>query len=101
MRETKASVFVQAFEAQHLTREGEGVAELQLLDELFLDLAQGSAARQSAHPGSAPPLPRAPDQPDLDHRCLDDGADIHAVLLRQPWVGEAESVRAPIRRNRA
>ncbi len=65
--------FLHRLEAHDLAREDEGVTGTELLDEILLDLAQ------------VPPAP----QPHLQHRRLDDGADIHAVLLRHARVGHA------------
>ena len=69
----------------------EGVARTQLLDEVLVDLAQHAAARRDR---LAPCGGAAPDQAHLDHRRLDDGAGVHAVVLREARMREAQlSVR--------
>ena len=78
-------VLDQRLVAQDLAGEHEGVARRQRLDEIFLDLAeQAAAARRSTG------LERArAHQPHLEHVGLDDGADIHAVALRDLRIGDA------------
>ena len=75
----------QALETQNLPGKQKRVAGHQLLDEIFLDLAQQPPATRTA-PACAAPT----DQADGDRRLLDDGADIHAVAL-----GEARMRQAP------
>jgi hypothetical protein len=82
---------LQSFEAQHLAGEGEGVADAQLLDEVLLELAQDTAANQGTCGTRLAFAGPAADQPNLDHRRLDDGADVHPILLREARVGEAEA----------
>ena len=79
----------QALEAQHLAGEHEGVAGGELLDEIFLDLAEHAPAGEHACR-----LERAAFQPreaHAQHRRLDDGADIEPVLLRDARMGDAVS----------
>ena len=47
-RVTMASFSRNALEAQHLAGEDEGVAGRELLDEIFLDLAEHAAGREHA-----------------------------------------------------
>ena len=77
----------QALEAQHLAGEDEGVAGRELLDEIFLDLAEHAAAHEHARR-----LERAafqPREPHAQHRRFDDGADIEPVLLRDARMRDA------------
>src|SRR5690606_27585694 len=67
----------QALEAQYLAGEDESVARRELFDEPFLDLAQHAPAPERA--ALADTLAA---EPYLNHRRLDDGADIEPVLLR-------------------
>ena len=73
----------QALEAQHLAGEHEGVAWRELLDEIFLDLAEHAAG------GAATVSALRPREPHAEHRRLDDGADIEPVLLGDAGMGEA------------
>ena len=68
---------------QDFAGEHESVARDQRLDEIFLDLAQQPPAARDHLRGA-----RA-DQADLEHVGLDDGADIHAVALRDHGVADA------------
>jgi hypothetical protein len=77
---------VEAFEAQHLACEHEGVAGAQLLDEPFLDLAQHPPRRQ----GSPPAAVADPDEAHLQHLRFDDRADVQAIALGQARVRDAQ-----------
>src|SRR6185437_13966749 len=74
------AVLAHAFEAQHMAGEDEGVAVHQLLDEIFLELAEHAPA------GAGRLAARL--QADLHHRLLDDDAGVQAVLLREAGMGE-------------
>ena len=78
-----ALVLADALEAQHLAGEQEGVAVDQRLQKYFLDLAEHRAAARRRAPAGA-------DIAHVQHRHLDDGADIEAVLL-----GDARMADAP------
>ena len=68
---------------QDFAGEHEGVARRQHLDEIFLDFAeQPAAARDHLRRARA-------HQPHLQHVGLDDGADIHAVALRDHRMRDA------------
>ena len=82
---------VQALEAQNLAGKGKGVADAQLVDEVFLQLAQHAPAHEPTCAARLAPSGAATHQPDLDHRRLDDGADVHAVLLREARMGKAQT----------
>ncbi len=69
-----------ALEAQHLAGEDEGVARHHGLGEILLDLSEHAPAAAD-HARLAGLSGARPSEPDLQHRRLDDGADIHAVLL--------------------
>ena len=69
---------------QDFAGEHEGVARRQRLDEIFLDLAEQPPAARHDRAGGA----RA-HQPHLQHVGFDDGADIHAVALRDARMGDA------------
>ncbi len=92
---------LQPLEAQHLAGEDEGVAGPELLDEVFLELAQHAAADQRARRARLLPGRAAPDQAHLDHRRLDDGAGVHAVLLGEARMGRGAGVPSPVGRRRA
>ena len=81
---------LQPLEAQHLAGEDEGVAGPQLLDEILLELAEHAAAHERARRARLLPGHATPHQADLDHGRLDDGAGIHAVLLGEAGMGEAQ-----------
>ena len=75
-------VFADALEGEHGAGELKRVALYQLLQKVFLHLAKHPAA--AATPGHcATPL----DQPHIEHRRFDDGADIQPVLLGNSWMG--------------
>ena len=78
--------------AHDLAAEHEGVAGHQSLDEILLDLAeQPPAARDGAGRTAATnfaTLARA-HQPHLQHRFLDDGADIEPITLPHLRIGDA------------
>ena len=85
---------LQALEAQHLAGEDEGVAERQLLDEVLLVISPSTrppASGRACRLGGT----RAADQADLDHRRLDDGADVHAILLGEARSATAAAARRP------
>ena len=68
---------------QHLAGEHEGVARRHGLDEIFLDLAEHAPAARNHLRGA-----RA-HQPHLQHVGFHDGADIHAVHLRDARMRDA------------
>jgi hypothetical protein len=76
-------VFDQRLVSEDLAGENEGVAGHQRLDEMFLDCAQNPPAARNHLRGT-----RA-HEPHLEHIGLDDGADIHAIALRNHGMGHA------------
>ena len=92
VRETSASVSCRPSKRTTSPAKAKVSPTRQLLDEGFLQLAQHAAAEQRAR--RARLAPRAPaDQADLDHRRLDDGADVEAVLLGEARMREAQARR--------
>src|SRR5690606_38509856 len=79
----------QALEADDLATEYERVAGLQLGDEHLVDLAEHAPAGQSRGV-SRRRNASATHEPHLQHRRIDNGAGVHAVLLGDARMGEAE-----------
>src|SRR5690606_26095854 len=68
------------FEAQRAAREEERIARRKLLQEIFLHLAERHPAPREAR------RPPVADQPHVQHRLLDDRAEVQPVLLRDRWM---------------
>src|SRR6185437_2651159 len=81
-------VFHQRLVTHHLAAEYEGVADHQTLDEIFLDLAQHAAAARD-RAGRARSAAARAHQLHLQHRLLDDGADIEPIALAYARIGDA------------
>ena len=82
-------VFRKRFVAHHLAAKDKGVADHQALDEIFLDLAEHPAAAPERAGRSRIPRAARAHQTHLQHRLLDDGADIEAIALPHPRIGDA------------
>ena len=67
----------------------EGIAAHQLVDEILFEFAQHAAVAADRTGGGTGLEAPALHQPDLDHRVLDDGADIEPVLLGDVGIGDA------------
>ena len=78
----------QALEAEHFACEDEAVAWHELLDEPFLDLAENAARDENAFRLQL--AAAAAREPHLQHRRLDDGADIQTILPCEPRMAQTK-----------
>src|SRR5205814_5741951 len=78
--------------AHDLAAEHKGVAGDQPLDKVFLDLAEhpATAADHASGPGATA---ASAHQLDLEHGFFDDGADVEAVALPHPRIGDTPAAQ--------
>ncbi len=82
-------VVAHGLEGDDLAAEKEGVALGELGEEIFLHLAEHAPAPADRAGDGATLLAAPAHQAHLDHRLLDDGADIEPILLGDVGVGDA------------